>query len=117
ENHQWADVSGTLGSLHVNDFVVPFYGSEAAFEVNTPIHRVQGCDFNMEDHTRRLAAHEYSNSAVNSQETNMIRTFARIATSRQLEPQWGDIALKTQQVVDACLRSAQEDGKAMEVSE
>jgi hypothetical protein len=27
----------------------------------------------------------------------------------------GDIALKTQQVMDACLRSAQQDGKAVEV--
>ena len=45
----------------------------------------------------------------------MIRTFARIVTSGQLEPKWGDQALKTQQVLDACLRSAQQDGKVVPV--
>jgi hypothetical protein len=41
----------------------------------------------------------------------MVRTFARIVQSGQLEPQWGDIALRTQLVLDACLRSAREDGR------
>ena len=45
----------------------------------------------------------------------MIRTFARIVTSGQLEPQWGNIALATQQVIDACLRSSAEDGRAVRV--
>jgi predicted dehydrogenase len=116
ENQQWAHVSGTHGYLHVQDFVLPFFGSEAAFEVNAPVFRVQGCDFNMESHVRRFAVHEYSNSTPNSQEANMMRTFARIVTSRQLEPSWGDRALKTQQVVDACLHSAREDGKAVPVT-
>jgi predicted dehydrogenase len=116
ENHQWANVSGAHGSLHVSDFVVPFYGCESAFEVNTPVFRISGCDFNMESHARRFAVHEYSSGGVNSQETNMIAALAQIAISRQLEPQWGDIALRTQQVVDACLRSAQEDGKPVPVA-
>jgi len=113
ENHQWATVSGTQGYLTVPDFVVPFYGCESGFEVNRPVFRIRGCDFNMESHPRRLAVPEYSSGAPDSQETNMVRTFAGIATSGQLEPQWGEIALKTQQVLDACLRSAREDGKAV----
>jgi len=115
EHHGWANVSGTRGFLHVPDFVLPFFGSEVAFEVSNAVFRAQGCDFNMESHPRRCAVHEYSNSAANSQETNMIRTFAQIVTSGQLEPLWGDITLKTQQVVDACLRSAREDGKIVTV--
>jgi predicted dehydrogenase len=117
ENQQWAIVSGTEGYVTVPDFVVPFYGCETGFEVNRPLFRVTGCDFNMESHPRRFAAHEYSSGMPNAQETNMIRTFADIVTSGRLEPQWGEIALKTQQVIDACLRSAGEDGRAVPVAE
>jgi predicted dehydrogenase len=115
ENQQTAIVSGSQGYLVVPDFVVPFYGSEVGFEVNRPVFHIHGCDFNMESHPWRFAVHEYSSGAANSQETNMIRTFARIAISGQLEPQWGETALKTQQVVDACLHSAQNGGRATKV--
>jgi predicted dehydrogenase len=115
-NQQWANVSGTLGCVHMSDFVLPFFGSEAAFEVTTPVFRPQGCDFNMEGHTRRYAVNEYSNSAPTAQETNMIRAFSRIVTTGQLEPKWGDNALRTQQLVDACLQSARADGKPVHLS-
>jgi predicted dehydrogenase len=115
ENHQWAIVSGTEGYLNVPDFVLPFFGGEVGFEVNRPVFYVRGCDFNMESHPRRFAVAEHSNGEPDSQEANMIRHFGRIVTSGQLEPQWGEIALKTQQVVDACLQSAREDGRAVPV--
>jgi predicted dehydrogenase len=111
-NQQWANVSGTHGYLHVPDFVVPFYGNEVGFETNAPVDRVRSCcDFSMESHRRRLAVHEYSNGMANAQETNMIRTFAQIVTSGQLQPRWGEHALATQQVLDALLRSARQDGR------
>jgi predicted dehydrogenase len=115
ENQQWAVVSGSRGYLTVPDFVLPFFGSQAAFEINTPVFRVRGCDFNMEDHTRRVAVDEYSNSAPDSQETNMIRKFADIVLSGKTELFWGEIALKTQLVLDACLRSAGADGCAKSI--
>ena len=115
ENQQTATVSGTHGFMHLRDFVVPFYGSEVAFEVNKPVFHVEGCEFNMEDHTRRFAVHEYSSGRANAQETNMISTFSRIVTSGQLEPRWGENALRTQQVLDACLQSARDDGKPVTV--
>ena len=111
ENHQWANVSGTKGSAHVSDFVLPFFGCESAFEVNRPIFDVNGCDFHMRSHPRRVAAREYSDGMPNSQETNMIRAFSRLATAGPLEPHWGEQALKTQMVLDACLKSARADGK------
>src|SRR5438132_7643208 len=117
ENQQWAIVSGTEGYLEVPDFVIPFYGSEVGFEVNQPLFRVQGCDFNMESHSRRFAVHEYSNSAASAQESNLFRNFARIVLSGQLEPQWGERALTIQRVLDACLRSAREAGKTKTVLE
>jgi len=115
ENHQWANISGTKGSVYLQDFVLPFYGCESAFEVSKPVFRAQGCDFNMEGHTRRYAVSEFSDGKPNSQETNMIRTFAGIVLSGKLDPDWGERALKTQQVLDACLQSAREDGKRVEV--
>lgn len=115
-NEQWAHVSGTEASLYIPDFVLPHFGSEVAFDVSKPVFHVRGCDFNMEEHTRRVAVPEYSNSHENSQEANMFRRFAELALSGKPDPHWGEIALKTQQVLDACLRSARSDGRAIELS-
>jgi len=114
-NEQWAHVSGTEGSLYIPDFVLPHYGSEVAFDLMKPAFNVRGCDFNMEEHTRRIAVSEYSNSDENSQEANMFRHFAQWALSGKPDPYWGEIALKTQQVLDACLRSARSAGRIMAV--
>jgi predicted dehydrogenase len=116
DNQQWAVISGIKGYLDVPDFVLPFFGCEAAFNVNHAVFRPRGCDFNMEHHGTRFAVNEYSNGTPDAQETNMIRTFSQIVTSGQLEPRWGEIALKTQQVLDACMVSAREDGKLVAVS-
>lgn len=116
ENEQWATISGTKGSLRLDDFVLPFYGAESAFEVNQPYFRVSGCFFHMESHPRRFVAREYSEGAPNAQEVNMIRNFSLIVISGKLDPTWGDIALKTQLVLDACLQSAREGGKLVAVS-
>ena len=113
---QWGNISGTKGYLHVPDFVVPYLGCESAFEVQNSVLNQHGCDMNMEGHIRRFAIHEYSNSMPNSQESNMIRTFAQHVVTRELETRWGAIALKTQQVLDACLQSAREDGRLVEVA-
>jgi len=114
-NEQWAHVSGTEGSLYIPDFVLPHFGSEVAFDVSKPVFNVRGCDFNMEEHTRRVAVAEYSNSNENSQEAHMFRHFAELALSGKPDPHWGQIALKTQQVLDACLQSARSAGRMMEL--
>jgi predicted dehydrogenase len=111
ENQQWANVSGAKGAVHLQDFVLPFYGCELAFGVSKPVFRVQGCEFNMQGHERRYAVPEFSDGKPSSQESNMIRTFANIVASGKLEPAWGEQALKTQLVLDACLKSARDDGK------
>jgi predicted dehydrogenase len=111
EIQQWAALSGTKGSITVPDFVLPYYGSEAVFNVANPVFNVVGCDFNMEPRTRRHAVAEYSNSSSHSQESAMFRTFARLAMSGEPDPFWGEIALKTQQVLDACLQSARSGGQ------
>ena len=65
----------------------------------------------MEDHTRRVSIPEYGNGAPNAQETNLFRNFSKLALSGKPDTSWADIALKTQQVMDACLESAHQDGK------
>lgn len=110
ENQQWAAISGDKGSLHLADFVLPFFGSEAAFSISQPQFDVRGCQFNMNGRTRHFAAPEYSNNAANSQETNMIRNFAGLALGGKPDPQWAQIALQTQQVLAACLASSRQDG-------
>jgi predicted dehydrogenase len=115
ENHQWAYVSGERGYVHVADFVLPFFGSEVAFEVNAPFFRVSGCQFNMENHARCLTVREYSNNASSAQETRMIETFSQTVTFGQVEWRWAEQALSTQRVLDACLISAREGGKIVAV--
>ena len=115
ELQQWAHVSGTKGSLHVGDFVLPFYGSELTFDVSNPVFDIAGCDFNMQDGTQRVAVHEYSNSAENAQETNMFRNFAELALSGTPDHGWAETALNTQKVLDACLQSARSEGSVVEL--
>jgi predicted dehydrogenase len=110
EHQQWANIGGTKGFVHVPDFVVPFYGCETAFTVTQAQFDVRGCQFNMNDHTRRVAVREYSNNGPDSQETNLFRNFATLATSGRPDPTWGEIALKTQHVLDACLLSSRQEG-------
>ena len=115
ENQQWAIVSGTKGALHVQDFVLPFYGSDATYSVSQPHFEVRGCQFNMEGREQQYSIPEYSNNAPDSQETHLFRRFAELVLSGQPDPIWGEIALKTRKVVDACLKSARQDGTLVSV--
>ena len=110
ENQQFATVSGSKGFVHLRDFVLPFYGSDAGFDVTNAVFNVRGSDFNMLDRTRRVSAHEYSNSYEDSQEMRLFRRFGELALSGKPDWHWADIALQTQQVMDACLASARQDG-------
>jgi predicted dehydrogenase len=112
---QWVNLSGSLGSLRIDDFVMPCFGSETDFETRNSALRIQGCDFNMEPGTRRWWVSEYSNSHPSAQETNLFRHFADQVQSGVLNRTWPDMALKTQQVTRACLESARQDGRLVEV--
>lgn len=114
---QWVHVAGTNGSLNVSDFVLPRHGNEVTFETSSPIFTVKGCDFIMEEKTQRFAVGEHGNSAADAQESNMFRRFAELALSGQPDPYWGEMALKTQQVLDACLKSAHSDGCVTDLSD
>lgn len=110
ENQQWANVSGNKGYLQVNDFVLPFFGSEVSCTTTSNAFVVDGCRFNMEEHSRRIAVPEYSNNMPVAQETNLFRKFASLVLGGQPDSHWPEISLKTQRVLDAALRSAHEGG-------
>jgi predicted dehydrogenase len=115
--HQQATavISGDRGYIHLSDFVLPNYGNEVAFSAVQTEMSIAGCDFRMENHARRIAVSEFSDSDPNSQEANMFRTFGKLALGGQPDHRWGDIALQTQRVLDACLDSALQDSAPVEL--
>jgi predicted dehydrogenase len=115
EHQQWAHVSGSKGHLHTDDFVLPFMGSEVAFDVSNHHFDITECHFNMERHTSRVAVSEYANNHPTAQETNLFRTFSAQVLSGTTDPHWGDIALKTQQVLDALVTSSQDSGAIVDL--
>lgn len=114
-NEQRATIVGTQGYLRMADFVVPFTGEEVTFEVNSTSLKILGCDFNMDAQWRRFTVPEHSHSHATSQETNLYRNVTNQIRSGTLNESWTEMALKTQQVMEACFESAQLDGRAMEV--
>lgn len=115
-DEQGAVISGTKGTLRVADFVVPFFGDEARFEVKQTSLIVTGCDFNMEARGREIIVPEYSNSHATAQETNLFRRFAEQVHSGRLNAAWPDMALGTQRVMNACFESARTDSRPVELS-
>ena len=116
ENQQWANLSGTRGSLQLGDFVLPFSGRELAFEVHQPVFSASGCDFEMKPRVQRYAVPEHSHSHPTAQESNLFRNFSAQVRSGALNPLWPDIALKTQKVMAACLDSARQDGRPVRLA-
>ncbi|MEM7012678.1 MAG: Gfo/Idh/MocA family oxidoreductase [Verrucomicrobiota bacterium] len=116
EHQQWVNISGSKGHLTINDFVLPYFGNELSFDVANAAFTQDTCNFTMEKHTRSIATREYSNNHPNAQETNLFRNFSALALSGQPDAHWPEIALKTQRVLDACLASARDGSKLIELS-
>ncbi|MEI6860804.1 MAG: Gfo/Idh/MocA family oxidoreductase [Verrucomicrobiota bacterium] len=110
-NQQWANFAGTKGSLRVDDFALPFAGTETAFERRGVEFRRQGCDFRFEPRVRRITVAEHSHGHETAQEACQFRHFAAQVLSGALDQSWPAIALQTQQVMDACLASARAGGQ------
>lgn len=112
---QWVNVAGTGGVLRVPDFVLPFSGSELVFETANPVYQIHGCDFEMQPHTQRFTVPEHSHGHSTAQETNLFRNFAQQVQSGRLNPTWPEMALKTQQAMQACRDSAADGGRLTEL--
>lgn len=116
ETEQWVRLSGTRGVVHIPDFVLPVAGTEAGFELHRRSFQVRGCDFRMEEQTRRFTVAEHSHGHQTAPETMLFRNFAEQVQSGQLNHAWPEAALKTQTVMNACLDSALADGRAIRSS-
>lgn len=116
EHQQWVHLSGTRGSLELSDFVLPYFGSLARFTTNRPAFRVDGCTFNMEPRIESHFVEEYSNNHTSSQETLLFRHFAAQVLSGKVNPDWPKEAVRTQQVMGACLESARAGSREVAIA-
>lgn len=116
ENQQWVNFGGTRGFAQVQDFVLPYFGSSLQFVRSRATFKIDGTLFNMEPSVDTYSVAEYSNAAANSQESRMIRKFSELVQRNAREECWGEYALKTQQVLDACWASSQSQGQWLSVS-
>ncbi len=110
---QWVFVSGADGWVWVPDFVHPFNSREPAFEVNRTEIRVPvvaGAQAPTPGSDPAELGHE------TAQNTIMFHNFANQIFSGKLNDEWPMWALKTQQVLDACLQSGRESGKPVRIS-
>lgn len=106
EHQQWVHVSGSRGSLRIDDFVLPYAGSETAFTVSRPTFTLDGCDFRMERHDRVVAVAEEAFGRESAQEARMFREFSALVLSGRRDDRWPEASLATQRVLMACLESA-----------
>ncbi|MCP4172576.1 MAG: Gfo/Idh/MocA family oxidoreductase [Fuerstiella sp.] len=110
-NHQqWVNISGTKGYVEWKDFVLPYLDNTVSFDVANHDFVADGCRFNMEKYLQTVSVPEISNNGKNTQETKLFRNFSSLVLSGKTDSHWPDIALKTQQVLDAALTSAQNGG-------
>ena len=113
-NHQqWAHISGSKGYLAVNDFVLPYYGNEVSFDVGNHNFSAHGCYFTMEKFLKTQQLREYSNNTKNAQETALFRNFSELVNTGHRDNFWPEVALKTQRILDAALKSANGGGGAV----
>ena len=114
-NQQWAHVCGTEGTVRLDDFVVPFFGSDVKYTVSNTESNQHVCDFNMEQRERIVSVKEHANAHPTAQETNLFRTFGDLVLSGTPDPKWGEITLQTQRVVMACIESSKKDGERVKL--
>jgi predicted dehydrogenase len=103
ELQNWVHVGGAKGSLRVPDFVHAGNVHEPIFELNGATQQVKVCD----------CVGQHSESRAMAQDTLMIRNFANQVATGKFNDEWPMWTLKTQQVMDACLASAREGGRAI----
>ena len=116
-NQEWALISGDKGYLRLDDFVLPFAGREVRFEVEHVEYMVDGCDVRMFAQPDRYSVTEPSHGESGAQECNMFRAFSERVRSGALNSEWPETAFQTQLVMEACLESARQNGKPVNLQD
>ncbi len=115
ENQQWLHASGSRGYLRIDDFVLPYHGCEVDALVGQDVFAVDNCSFHMEHHPTRYAVSEVDAGHASAQEVRMFRHFSQLVLDGRREECWPTWTLSTQQVLDACYRSAHQDGAVVKL--
>ncbi|MEO8270916.1 MAG: Gfo/Idh/MocA family oxidoreductase [Aureliella sp.] len=117
ENQQWAHASGSRGYLRTDDFVLPFHGPEVDVLTAQDVFAIDNCSFHMQHYLRRHAVAEADAGHATAQEVRMFRHFSDLVLSGQRESAWPVWTLQTQKVLDACFKSSQQDGAAVQLDD
>jgi predicted dehydrogenase len=111
---QLAMVSGTKGYLMVQDYVLPFDGAnDLQYQVLNSAFGAEGCKFTMAPGRAIHQVAEIPSNGPGSQESRMIQTFSANVLKGQPDPFWPELTLKTQRILDACLKSGRNDGESV----
>ena len=114
-NAQWAVVSGTKGLLQISDFVLPFSGTQTRYNLTRSEFAIKVCQADYHEGRQAGQIEEPSNNAPGSQESALFARFSDLVLTGGRDPHWPRMSLLTQQVLDACLRSARSGGAPVEV--
>ncbi len=114
-NQQTATLSGENGYITVNDFVLPFYDSEAVWSEHSHVLEIDNCRWNFGRRSHQRSVSEYASGEPNAQEVTMVRKLANCAIGGQLDPLYPELTIKTQRILDACRRSDVSGGQMIEV--
>jgi predicted dehydrogenase len=106
QHQQWCHISGEKGSIWIDDFVLPLFGSNVGYDLNQPEFGTNVCDFHMHRRTKRFSIAEYDSGHAPSQEINMFDTFHSLLSRSSPDESWGRMTLQTQQVLDAVFKAA-----------
>ncbi|EMI52738.1 Gfo/Idh/MocA family protein [Rhodopirellula sallentina] len=109
-NQQTATITGDLGYVTVDDFVLPFVDAESKWQLHQHELQVDNCRWNFGRHSVGDAVREHASGEADSQEVRMIRSFGESVLSGTPDARAADIAMKTQRVLDALRRSDAEKG-------
>lgn len=115
QNQQILNLNGTKGYMRLNDFVLPYHGSEVTAFTGMDHFQIDNCDFHMENHLKRHSVREYDAGEQSAQEVRMIRHFAQLVNSGNTSDAWPEWTQKTQKVLDACFESSKNDGATVTI--
>jgi len=103
---QWAEMSSTEKSIFVRDFVIPFKPHDFFFTIDQSTGLVNDA------REVGLVEQVVHSTSIQSQESLMFDHFAEAIWKNEIQDSfWSRISLLTQKVLDACLKSSQQSGQ------
>ena len=104
-NQQSVSLSGDDGYITLDDFVLPFCEAETSWHHHSHVLEIDNCRWDFRRHTDPKAIAEDPEDEASFQEVNLFRRFGECVLSGEIDSQFPELTLKTQQILDACRRS------------